>query len=54
MTVVPKDVHHAKSAGSDRKKRETAIHRIIDQYNQGRGASACMDEIKRILGRKES
>ncbi len=52
MNTVPDAIRQAKSAGSDRKKRETAIHRILDQYQQGRGASACMDEIKRILGRK--
>lgn len=52
MNTIPKPILTAKAAGSDRKKRETSIHRIIDQYQQGRGASACMDEIKRILGRK--
>ncbi len=52
MTAIPDRLHKAKAAASDRKKRETAIHRIIDEYQQGRGATACMDEIKRILGRK--
>lgn len=52
MNIIPKPITTAKAASSDRKKREEAIHRIIDQYQQGLGASACMDEIKRILGRK--
>jgi hypothetical protein len=53
MSAIPQPIHQAKAANSDRKKRETAIHRILDQYQQGRGASACMDEIKRILGRNK-
>jgi len=48
---IPEAIHQAKAAASERKKRETAIHRILDQYQQGRGASACMDDIKRILAR---
>lgn len=47
----PEAIHQAKAAASERKKRETAIHRILGQYQQGRGASACMDDIKRILAR---
>lgn len=49
--TIPQAIHQAKAAVSQRKKRETAIHRILDQYQQGRGASACMDDIKRILAR---
>lgn len=49
--AIPEAIHQAKAAASERKKRETAIHRILDQYQQGRGASACMDDIKRILTR---
>lgn len=52
MSTIPEGIHQAKAAASDRKKRETAIHRIIDEYQRGRGATACMDEIKRVLGRK--
>ena len=40
-----------KNANAHRKQRETSIHRVIDAYEQGRGASACMLEIKRILKR---
>ncbi|WP_313592623.1 hypothetical protein [Agrobacterium cavarae] len=49
--TIPEAIHQAKAAASQRKKRETAIHRILDQYQQGRCASACMDDIKRILAR---
>ncbi|MEH3109750.1 MAG: hypothetical protein PGN22_06545 [Agrobacterium cavarae] len=49
--TIPEAIHQAKAAASQRKRRETAIHRILDQYQQGRGASACMDDIKRILAR---
>ncbi|WP_296040199.1 hypothetical protein [uncultured Agrobacterium sp.] len=49
--TIPEAIHQAKAAASARKNRETAIHRILDQYQQARGASACMDDIKRILAR---
>ena len=49
--TIPEAIHQAKAAASERKKRETAIHRILDQYQQGRGASACMDDNTSILAR---
>lgn len=46
-----KAVARARTAGSNRKQTLQKIHRVIDGYNQGRGASSCMDEIKKIIGR---
>lgn len=49
MTEAKQD---ARNAASQRKRRETSIHRVIDQHRPGKNDQACMEEIKRILGRK--
>lgn len=52
MTIIPKQIQQAKGSAHQHKQLLTAVHRVVDAYLQGRGASACMDEIKKILGRK--
>lgn len=46
-----KSVQRAKAANSNHKQTLQKIHRVLDGYIEGRGASACMDEIKKIVGR---
>jgi hypothetical protein len=46
-----KVIQRAKAANSNHKQTLQKIHRILDGYIEGRGASACMDEIKKIIGR---
>lgn len=46
-----KSVQRAKAANSNHKQTLQKIHRVLDGYSEGRGASSCMDEIKKIGGR---
>lgn len=48
----PSNIIQAKNAETNRKAILTRIHRIIDEYEDGKGATACMDQIKQITGRK--
>lgn len=50
--TVPSSITAAKNAETNRKAILTRIHRIIDDYEDGKGATACMDQIKQITGRK--
>lgn len=49
---MPITIAQAKNAEQSRKSILTRIHRVIDSYEDGKGASACMNEIKQITGRK--
>ena len=51
MTSVPQSIIQAKGSEQSRKAILTKIHRIIDAYEDGRGASSCMSDIKQIIGR---
>lgn len=42
-----------KNANAHRKQRETSIHRVIDRHRPGQNDAACMEEIKRIVGRRQ-
>lgn len=53
MNAPPKPISQAKAATSERKKRETAIHRVIDGYRKSVNGDECMEEIMRILKRRE-
>lgn len=48
----PARIIQAKNAENNRKSILTRIHRVIDDYEDGKGATACMDQIKQITGRK--
>ncbi len=45
------DLQAIKSANGERKRRETAIHRVIDAYVRGKSPDYCMREICQIIGR---
>lgn len=51
MTSTPSEI--AANAQANHKKIITRIHRVIDEYDRGLGATAAMVEIKRVLGRGE-
>lgn len=50
--TLPVPIAQAKNAEQSRKSVLTRIHRVIDSYEDGKAASACMNEIKQITGRK--
>lgn len=50
--TIPSNISVAKNAETNRKAILTRIHRIIDEYEDGKGATYCMDQIKQITGRK--
>lgn len=45
------DLQSVKSANGERKRRETAIHRIIDRHKPGWNDKECMTEIRKVLHR---
>ncbi|MGJ7039163.1 hypothetical protein J2Y63_002418 [Shinella sp. BE166] len=45
------DLQAIKSANGDRKRRETAIHRIIDDYRAGSNDEHCMRKICQLMKR---
>lgn len=49
---LPTNISDAKNAETNRKAILTRIHRVIDEYEDGKGATACMDKIKILTGRK--
>lgn len=48
-TYTAESVKLAKMNAGNRKRRESEIYRIIKEYKEGRGATACMDDIKRVF-----
>jgi len=47
-------VVRARVMNPEKVRSSEAIHRILDGYEQGRGAPVCMDEIRNIVGRPKN
>ena len=52
--TIPASIAAAKGAAQNHKQQLTKVHRAIDEFDQGRSPSACMEDIKKALGRKSA
>lgn len=44
------DRDRARNSGGRNSRTVADLRRIIHDYDQGRGATSCMDELKRLIG----